>query len=121
MKEEITHVTFDVSCNDCKYCYKKEMKCRPESEDCMAEYDLKNSDFTTLKKCDFWYPKDGLYFWVDVHTAIPTYNNKIVMVKVSTLYGDYMAKAHYNAKKNCWFDMKGNSLNGNVYEWAIKI
>ena len=120
MTNEITHVAFEVSCNACKFCYKDEMKCRPESEDCMPEYDLEKSDFETLKECDFWYPKDEDVFWVSVQIAVPTYSNQIVMAKVADFSGDYMTKAHYNEKKDCWFDEKGYALNDNVYEWGIE-
>lgn len=121
MSNNITHVNFDVSCNECKYCYKKEMKCRPESDDCREEYDLEKSDFTTLKKCDFWYPKDGLYFWVSTKTAVPAFTEQIVKAKVTDFIGNYMTEAHYNSKKDCWYDKKGVCLNDNVYEWAIEI
>lgn len=121
MKNEIMHVTFEVSCNDCKYCYKEEMKCRPESEDCMPEYDLEKSDFTELKKCDFWYPKDGLYFWVSDFTAVPTFKHQIVKVKVADYSGDFMTEGYYDDKTGLWYTKDGLCLNDNVYEWAIKL
>lgn len=121
MKEEITHVTFEVSCDTCKFSSKKFMKCTPESEDCNPNYDLEESDFITLKKCDFWHPKDGMYFWVSTQVALPTYNNQIVLAKVKDSFGRYMTKAHYNANKEYWFDEKGRCLKNNVYEWAIEM
>lgn len=121
MSDNITHVNFDVSCNECKYCYRKEMKCRPESEDCLPEYKLDKSDFTTLKKCDFWYPKDGLYFWVSTEKSVPAYKNQIVMAKVADFSGDYMTKAYYDERSGLWYGENGLCLNDNVYKWAIEI
>lgn len=44
------------SCNDCKYADKEKMKCYPHSKDCRSEYDLEESDFIELKRCDFYEP-----------------------------------------------------------------
>lgn len=46
------------SCNDCKYADKEKMKCKPNSKDCRSEYDLEESDFIELKRCDFYARKE---------------------------------------------------------------
>ena len=45
-------------CEDCKHCDIKTMKCRPQSEDCHAEYNLTKEDLKLVDRCDFFEPRD---------------------------------------------------------------
>ena len=47
-----------VSCADCACADREKMKCYPNDEDCEAEYNLDEEDFTTKFRCDFFKPKE---------------------------------------------------------------
>lgn len=47
-----------VSCADCVCADREHMKCYPNDEDCEAEYNLDEEDFTTRFRCDFFKPKE---------------------------------------------------------------
>ena len=47
-----------VRCIDCACCNVEEMKCRPNDEDCLKEYNLELEDLVNPAICDFFIPNN---------------------------------------------------------------